>query len=268
MLTGVMMLYNYNNPYMTPCMNCSKYGMDFTQEAFNKALDLIQEAVQDERADELRYDYLISVAPTQEEKDIITSIRDDERNHRKWFREIYEYYTGEEIESKNGEAFVRPASYLEGISKAVFGELGALEKYRFIREGLPSRLYRDAVFRILTDEMKHATKYNYILSKNALKSNMVPMNSTATTKPSTPYVKTEKTPDEWVSYINPLVQRALAEQKAGINMEHLFQEFILSGVLVGLGQTPLQAIEKVEEWEQTGESELLAQSKMNRYYYE
>lgn len=162
-------MYNYNN---IPYMNCSSYGMDFTQEAFNKALDLIKEAVQDERSDELKYEYLISVAPTEEEINIITSIRDDERNHRKWFKDIYKYYTGKEIESKNGKEFVKPASFLDGISKAVFGELGALEKYRFIREGLPSRFYRDVVFRILTDEMKHATKYNYLISKSAL--NQVP----------------------------------------------------------------------------------------------
>lgn len=249
-----------------PYMKCSNYGMDFTQEAFYKALDLMKEAVQDERADELLYDYLITVAPAQEEKNIIASIRDDERNHRKWFKEIYLYYTDEEIESKNGEEFVKPVTYLDGISKAVFGELGALEKYRFIREGLPSRYYRDTVFRILTDEMKHATKYNYILSKNALKPNASAILSPANIKTPTPYTnKVEKSPDEWVMYINPLVQRALAEQKEGINMEHLFQEFILSGVLVGLGQTPQQAIEKVEEWEKTGESKLLAQSKMKRY---
>lgn len=161
-------MYNYNLPYMNPNMKCSNYGMDFSQEAFNNALNLIKDAVQGEREDELQYDYLISVAPSQEEKDIIVTIRDDERNHRKWYRDVYKYYTGQEVESKNGEEFVKPESYLEGISKAIFGELGAMEKYRIIREGLPVRLFRDTVFRILTDEMKHATKYNYILSKNAL----------------------------------------------------------------------------------------------------
>jgi len=161
-------LYNYNKPYMSSNMKCSNYGMDFTQEAFNTALNLIKEAVQGEKEDELEYDYFINIAPSQEEKDIIASIRDDERNHRKWFKDVYKYYTGEEIEAKEGEEFVRPTSYLEGISKAVFGELGAMEKYRFIREGLPVRMFRDTVFRILTDEMKHATKYNYILNKNAL----------------------------------------------------------------------------------------------------
>nr|WP_272507293.1 DUF5661 family protein [Clostridium aestuarii] len=74
--------------------------------------------------------------------------------------------------------------------------------------------------------------------------------------------KKEYTPDQWVMYIEPLVKRALAEYNAEINLEHLFQEFILSGVLVGLGKKPQEAIEQVEEWEKTGESQLLKQSKM------
>jgi hypothetical protein len=44
----------------------------------------------------------------------------------------------------------------------------------------------------------------------------------------------------------------------GINPEHLYQEFILSGVLVGLGKTPQEAIEQVEQWERDGTSQLLA----------
>jgi hypothetical protein len=67
-------------------------------------------------------------------------------------------------------------------------------------------------------------------------------------------------PDQWVEYIQPLVARALTEVEEGINLTHLFQEFILSGVLVGQGFTPQQAIEQVEEWEK-GESKLLQQSK-------
>lgn len=171
-------MYKDNSMIAPPCMSCC-YGMDFTQEAFDKALELIKEAVQDERADELMYSYFISVAPTQEEKDIITSIRNDERNHRKWFREIYKFYTGEDIEAAGGEEFKKPSSYIEGISNAVFGELKALEKYRFIREGLPSRLYRDIVFRILTDEIKHSIKYNYILNKNSNAASMMRSNGAA-----------------------------------------------------------------------------------------
>ncbi len=74
------------------------------------------------------------------------------------------------------------------------------------------------------------------------------------------------TPDDWVKYITPLVNRALAEAKEGINPEHLYQEFILAGVLVGLGKKPQEAIDQVENWEKTGTSKLLAMSKMSRYF--
>ncbi len=75
------------------------------------------------------------------------------------------------------------------------------------------------------------------------------------------YRETQSLPDQWVTYTKPLVTRALKEVEEGINLTHLFQEFILSGVLVGQGFTPEQAIEQVETWEK-GESKLLQQSKM------
>lgn len=75
----------------------------------------------------------------------------------------------------------------------------------------------------------------------------------------------EFTPDQWVQYINPLVERALQEVNEGINLTHLFQEFILSGVLVGRGYSPEAAIEQVEQWEK-GESMLLQQSKAMRWW--
>ncbi|MGG1632155.1 hypothetical protein [Rossellomorea sp. NRS-1567] len=75
------------------------------------------------------------------------------------------------------------------------------------------------------------------------------------------YRDTKSLPDQWVEYIQPLVTRALSEVEEGINLTHLFQEFILSGVLVGQGFTPEQAIEQVETWEK-GESKLLQASKL------
>lgn len=76
-----------------------------------------------------------------------------------------------------------------------------------------------------------------------------------------PYREPQSLPDQWVEYIQPLVDRALSEAAEGINLTHLFQEFILSGVLVGQGLSPSEAIEQVEQWEK-GESKILQQSKM------
>ncbi len=70
-----------------------------------------------------------------------------------------------------------------------------------------------------------------------------------------------KTPDEWVQYTEFLVNEGLEDVKRGINATHILQEFILMGVLVGKGYSPERAYETVEEWERTGESKLLQQSK-------
>jgi hypothetical protein len=73
--------------------------------------------------------------------------------------------------------------------------------------------------------------------------------------------KTEKIPDDWIRYTEYLVEKAQEDVKKGINLTHIFQEFILMGVLVGNGYSPKQAYETVEAWEQTGKSKLLQESK-------
>lgn len=136
-----------------------------TYKTLQEALELVRKAVEGEREDELFYDYLLSEAPTSEQKEIITRIRNDERKHRRMFQEIYRVLTGHAAVPGGGEAFEKPESYREGIRKALFGELAAMERYRIIRAGMPNRYYRDMVFEILTDEMKHAQLYNYILTQ-------------------------------------------------------------------------------------------------------
>ncbi|WP_339146037.1 MULTISPECIES: cupin domain-containing protein [unclassified Sutcliffiella] len=70
-----------------------------------------------------------------------------------------------------------------------------------------------------------------------------------------------KTPDEWLQYTELLVKEGLDDVKRGINAVHILQKFIMMSVLVGKEYSPQQAYETVEEWERTGESKLLQQSK-------
>lgn len=164
--------YQAYGPYGLHSANGYSYGSGWpaarTQttpyKSLEEALTLIKQAVSGEREDELFYDYLIAEAPTEEEKAVIRSIRDDERRHNTMFRAIYKAYTGETLPPSTDTAFERPASYGEGLRRALFGELGAVERYRNIRAGLPDRYYRDMVFEILTDELKHASKYNYLIT--------------------------------------------------------------------------------------------------------
>ena len=82
------------------------------------------------------------------------------------FRQIYKSITGLDLPPGDDEEFVKPASYLDGIKTALFGELAAVEKYREIRRGLPCTMYRDILFNIITDEIKHSAKYNYLFTFN------------------------------------------------------------------------------------------------------
>ncbi|WP_243122151.1 cytochrome b5 domain-containing protein [Clostridium thermarum] len=154
---------HYSQPFYTPNNYFGAAQMEKSYKTLEEALFLIKEAIQAEREDELFYDYLLSLAPSKEEKDIIASIRDEERKHYKYFKEIYSFYTRKSAPSPNNITFEKPQSYIAGVRKAKFGELGAVERYRDIRAGIPDRYYRDMVFEIITDELKHAHKYDYIL---------------------------------------------------------------------------------------------------------
>ena len=133
--------------------------------AYNQALKLIAESVNSEREDELFYNYLLSVAPP-EQREIIASIRDDERKHNKLFRQLYWEVTGQEVPPAPEPSFEIPNDYCDGIKRALFGELAAVEKYRKILFGFKFLPYRNIITEIYTDELKHATKWNYLFTVN------------------------------------------------------------------------------------------------------
>lgn len=133
-------------------------------ENFPGALRLIEGAVTGEREDELFYDYLISEVPTEEAKNIITSIRDDEKKHNKMFRKIYTELTGKVLPPTQDVAFEKPKSYCNGIKKALQGELGAVQRYRRILFALQNRVHINMLTEIITDELRHANLYNLLFT--------------------------------------------------------------------------------------------------------
>lgn len=159
------MLYRPLTPsQQMPLMQTDSYAMYQTNQ--QAVLPLLQQSVQGERNDELFYDYLIQNAPSQEDIDIITSIRNDERRHRRMFKQMYYTLTGQMIEANSNEPFTPPASYIDGLRRALFGELSAVELYRKIYFMVPFKVFKNMVFEILTDELKHASKYNYLYTRN------------------------------------------------------------------------------------------------------
>ncbi|BBB90276.1 MAG TPA: ferritin-like domain-containing protein [Methylomusa anaerophila] len=131
-----------------------------------RSLCLILEALGDEVSDRAFYQCLIKIAPDCDQQEIIKSIRDDEIKHFKMFRRIYREITCEQPVPDQQEKFEEPESYCAGIQKAIFGELNAVEVYREIMFGLCTRRHRDMLFEIITDEIKHSVKWNFLYTKN------------------------------------------------------------------------------------------------------
>lgn len=130
----------------------------------NQAIELIRQSVGGEREDEMFYDILIKQAPTEKEKDIITSIRNDERKHNMILRDLYYNFTGNMIpQSPNITDVNTDLSYKENLEKALFGELDAVVRYRKILGTMPSGNSYTLLMSIMTDELRHASKYNFLI---------------------------------------------------------------------------------------------------------
>lgn len=131
-----------------------------------EALKLIQEAVAGETEDRMFYQYLIENAPSQEDKEIIEGIRDDEINHFNLFRQVYFQLTGQMLPTPQNVTFEKPASYCEGLKRALRGEQNAVRKYRRILYALQDRVQINILTGIITDEIRHGILYNYLYAKN------------------------------------------------------------------------------------------------------
>lgn len=204
--------------------NMGQYYTNFPQENLKEALNLIKEAIRGEKEDELFYDYLIKLAPTKEEKGIIESIRDDEKRHNMIFKRIYKDFTREEVECEENKDFKKPRSYIDGIKRALLGELSAVEKYKRIRQGLPYTQYRDLLFGIITDEIRHGILYNYILYLNSMhKRNIGEVKG-----------KIVRSMDKLSTSINEATGEAMDKAKMKFKEEKVLENIVIPGIILGV----------------------------------
>ena len=136
---------------------------------FKEAVKLINSSIENEQIDAMFYAWLIQNIPKSLEEDkrmdlaqTIQGIANDEKLHNDLLKSMYRQLTGTEPQVPAEETFQKPASFEEGIIKALKGEVEAVRKYRKIMAGMPDDSYRDQVFSILTDELRHGILYNYV----------------------------------------------------------------------------------------------------------
>lgn len=160
--------YNmYNQYYGFPEQNYRNNQVKINNQEIinlNQAVELIRQSVEAEKEDEVFYDKIIKQAPTEKEKNIISSIRDDERKHNQILRRLYYEFTGQIIPENNlVNDLNNNVDYKENLEKALFGELDAVVKYRKIMGTMPSGDSYTLLMSIMTDELRHANKYNFLI---------------------------------------------------------------------------------------------------------
>jgi rubrerythrin len=215
----------------------------------DESLELVKKALMGEKEDDLFYDYMLSIAPTKEEKEIINTISNNKKKQYKMFKEIYKFFTGKEVTIDNNFKFINPKSYKNGVKKALFEELSAVEKYRIIRAGMPKRYFQDMVFEILTDALEHAQKYNYILNINVLDKETINKDY-------------NNMLDKLLRDLTPLIKYGLDDIRKGTINKSILEEYILMGALVGKGINIEEAYTLVKKRNEIKKTRLKIKSKI------
>jgi rubrerythrin len=143
-----------------------EYYDDMYREQMSKKqnlLDLIKEAMKDERADRAKYKTMVEMAKNEKIRKQVEFAYVDEGKHYKMFQQIYYALTGKmiDIPVPKPEPITK---FIDSVETSINGELEAVELYRKIQSMLPNMKLRDMLFEIITDEQEHATRFVYVFS--------------------------------------------------------------------------------------------------------
>jgi len=128
-----------------------------------KLLDLLKEAMTDEKKDHKKYRKMIEMTDNREIIEQIRYAYEDEAKHFEMFQEIYEELTGKDIQILSPE-HEQHNRLIDAVKSSINGELEAVELYREIRAMLRGKKYRNMLYEIITDEQEHATRFVYLYS--------------------------------------------------------------------------------------------------------
>ncbi|OGO79510.1 MAG: hypothetical protein A2Y23_09545 [Clostridiales bacterium GWB2_37_7] len=142
-------------------MGPDMYMLNPKKQSMRKLLDLIKDAMKDERYDNKKYKMMMDMTENKEIRENIRHAYEDEAKHYRMFQEIYEDLTGEDIEIPVPKVELADR-FVDNVKSSIQGELKAVEMYRDIRAMLTSKKHRDILYEIITDEQEHATRFVYI----------------------------------------------------------------------------------------------------------
>ena len=105
------------------------------------------------------------LAPAQYDQitNLIEIILKERINHNNILKNMYFQLTGNVVNIVEKE-FAEPEDFKIEIMAEYIRTLEDIQKYGLIMSGLPSLYYRDLIYSIISDKIRHASLYNYILN--------------------------------------------------------------------------------------------------------
>ncbi len=129
-----------------------------------KLLDLLREAMSEEKQDHNKYGHMMEMTDNDEIIEQIQYAYEDEAKHYGMFQEIYEELTGSDIVNIMNKEHEHQKHLIDAVKSSINAELEAVELYREIRAMLRGKKYRNMLFEIITDEQEHAARFVYLYS--------------------------------------------------------------------------------------------------------
>jgi rubrerythrin len=127
---------------------------------------LVKEYIADEMADNKLYSELAANVNDSEVSELLKETSQEEGKHVRILEDVYYKLTGEEAENIAAQEYELQADFTANITKALMGELAAVEKYRALMFALEDEQLRDYIYEIISDEQVHADRMNYIYAKS------------------------------------------------------------------------------------------------------
>ena len=137
-----------------------------TRTNLEAALIAIGQAVEEEAADRAFDEHLLSAAPCEQDREILSGIRDDKTKRIRLFRQLYYDITGERLPRVQPVSAEPPAGWGEGLADALMGAQNAVRVYKNVLYAMRSRRHFNMVTEIITDALRHLGLYNYLYSKS------------------------------------------------------------------------------------------------------
>ncbi|MFE5321858.1 ferritin-like domain-containing protein [Paenibacillus sp. NPDC056579] len=152
-------------PYYSMGWRFRQNGLQSPYHVLQESLHFIQEAVAGESNAEKFYEKLLELAPSEEDRSVITSIREDERRQLQILREIYLAFTGREVPASALMEYKEPASYKDGLRIVIFNKWKTNQNAGNLLAAMPTGYYQNLLAKIAVDNVTIVSKFNYLLAK-------------------------------------------------------------------------------------------------------